>query len=318
MTSSQTLLENQRKVTRRMLNGILNLDKPRGMTSHDVVAAVRRIIDIRAVGHTGTLDPEASGILVLCLGSATKFARFFETLEKTYWTVIQLGLCTDTQDATGAVTRQCEVPPLTRIQIRNVLDRFRGSLQQIPPMYSAVKYRGQRLYRLARQGQIVARQARSIFVRHLELLEQRETRLTLSITCSKGTYIRTLGEDIGIALGCGAHVVHLQRCRVGPFTLQSACSLDALRQHVHTGTLSHVLIPVTEALSFLPSLTLTAQQYDNLRTQQGRVVSTILDTIEPLSQNASCYRLCVQSQKTVAVIQRQLSPSEKWTLYVTP
>src|ERR1700675_1033334 len=116
-----------------MLSGILNLDKPRGMTSHDVVAAVRRIIDIRAVGHTGTLDPEASGVLVLCLGNATKFARFFETLEKTYWTVIQLGLCTDTQDATGTVARQCEVPPLTRIQIGNVLDRFRGSLQQIPP-----------------------------------------------------------------------------------------------------------------------------------------------------------------------------------------
>ena len=152
-----------------MLNGILNLDKPRGMTSHDAVAAVRRIIGIRAVGHTGTLDPEASGILVLCLGSATKFARFFETLEKTYWTVIQLGLCTDTQDATGTVTRQCEVPPLTHAQLRNVLDRFQGPLQQIPPMYSAVKYRGQRLYHLARQGQTVARQARAIFVRHLEM-----------------------------------------------------------------------------------------------------------------------------------------------------
>jgi len=268
MTLSQFLLENQRKVTRRMLNGILNLDKPRGMTSHDAVAAVRRIIDIRTVGHTGTLDPEASGVLVLCLGKATKCARFFETLEKTYWTVIQLGLCTDTQDATGTVTHQCEVPPLTGIQIHNVLDRFRGSLQQIPPMYSAVKYRGQRLYRLARQGQTVVRQARSIFVRHLELLEQRETQLTLSITCSKGTYIRTLGEDIGLALGCGAHVVQLQRCRVGPFSLYNACSLDALRQHVQAGTLSHVLIPVMEALSFLPSSTLTSQPYDNLRTQQ--------------------------------------------------
>ena len=232
-----------------MLNGILNLDKPRGITSHDVVAAVRRILGIRAVGHTGTLDPEASGVLVLCLGSATKCARFFEGLEKTYWTVLQLGLCTDTQDATGTVTRQCEVPPLTQPQIRNVLGRFQGVLQQVPPMYSAVKYRGQRLYHLARQGQTVARQARTISVRQLELLEQRGTQLTLSITCSKGTYIRTLGEDIGLALGCGAHVVHLQRCRVGPFALRNACSLDALRRYVHAGTLSHVLIPVTEALS---------------------------------------------------------------------
>jgi tRNA pseudouridine55 synthase len=263
-----------------MFNDIVSLDKPRGMTSHDVVAAVRRIIGIRAVGHTGTLDPDASGVLVLCLGSATKFARFFETLEKTYWTVIQLGLCTDTQDATGTVTRQYEVPPLTRIQICNVLDGFQGSLQQIPPMYSAVKYRGQRLYHLARQGQTVVRQARSIFVRHLELLEQRESQLTLSVTCSKGTYIRTLAEDIGLALGCGAHVVHLQRCYVGPFSLQGACSLDALRQHAHVGTLSQVLIPVTEALSFLPSLTLASQQYDHFRAQPGRAVSTLLDTMQ--------------------------------------
>src|SRR5215813_9516184 len=166
-----------------MLSGILNLDKPRGITSHDAVAAVRRILGIRAVGHTGTLDPDASGVLVLCLDSATKFARFFETLEKTYWTVIRLGLCTDTQDASGTVTRQCEVPPLARTQIDNVLDRFRGSLQQIPPMYSAVKYHGQRLYRLARQGQTVARQARDIFVRRVDLLDQRETQITLSITC---------------------------------------------------------------------------------------------------------------------------------------
>jgi len=265
-----------------MLNSVVSLDKPRGITSHDVVAAVRRILGIRAVGHTGTLDPDASGVLVLCLDSATKFARFFEILEKTYWTVIQLGLCTDTQDATGTVTRQCEVPSLTRIHICNVLDRFQGPLQQVPPMYSAVKYRGQRLYRLARQGQTVVRQARSIFVRHLELLEQRESQLTLSITCSKGTYIRTLAEDIGLALGCGAHVVHLQRCCVGPFSLQGACSLDALRQHVHTGTLSQVLIPVTEALAFLPSFALTSQQYDYLRAQSGGgAVSTLLDTMQP-------------------------------------
>src|SRR5215467_12297310 len=209
-----------------MLNGIVSLDKPRGMTSHDIVAAVRRILGIKAVGHTGTLDPEASGILVLCLGEATRFARFFETLEKTYWTVLQLGICTDTQDATGTVTCQREVPPFTRTQLHDVLDGFQGVLQQVPPMYSAVKYCGQRLYRLARQGKTVTRQARDIFVRRVDLLDQRATQITLSITCSKGTYIRTLGEDIGLALGCGAHVLHLQRCRVGHFSLQGACSLS--------------------------------------------------------------------------------------------
>src|SRR5207245_11567945 len=133
-----------------------------------------------------------------------------------------------------------------------------------PPMYSAVKYHGQRLYRLARQGKTVTRQARDIFVRHVELLDQREAQITLSITCSKGTYIRTLGEDIGLALGCGAHVLHLQRCRVGHFSLQSACSLSTLQHHVRAGTVSHLLRPVTEALSFLPSFMLTSQQYHDL------------------------------------------------------
>jgi tRNA pseudouridine55 synthase len=303
-----------------MLSGILNLDKPRGMTSHDAVAAVRRILGIKAVGHTGTLDPEASGVLVLCLGEATQFARFFENLEKTYWTVLQLGVCTDTQDATGTVTRQHEVPPLTPAQLHNVLARFQGTLQQVPPMYSAVKYRGQRLYRLARQGKTVTRQARDIFVRRVDLLDQRETQITLSITCSKGTYIRTLGEDIGLALGCGAHVLHLQRCRIGHFSLQDACSLSVLQHQAQLGIVSHMLMPVTEALSFLPPLMLTPQQYDDLCIRQVGALATILGALQPVPQHASGYRLCIPSQKTVAVIQRQCSPAKmsKWKLYIPP
>ena len=303
-----------------MLSGIINLDKPRGMTSHDTVAAVRRILGIRAVGHTGTLDPEASGILLLCLGGATQFARFFENLEKVYWTVLQLGVCTDTQDATGTITCEHEVPLLTPTHLHNVLARFQGALQQVPPMYSAVKYQGQRLYRLARQGKTVPRQARDIFVQRMDLLDQRATQITLSITCSKGTYIRTLGEDIGLALGCGAHVLHLQRCRVGRFALQDACSLSILQQQVRAGTVSHSLIPVTEALSFLPSLMLTPQQYDDLCIRPGSALATILDTLQPVTQHAAGYRLCIPSQKTVAVVQHQLSPTKisKWKLYVPP
>jgi tRNA pseudouridine55 synthase len=303
-----------------MLSGILNLDKPRGMTSHDVVAVVRRSLGLQAVGHTGTLDPDASGVLVLCLGRATQFARLFENLENTYWTVFQLGVCTDTQDATGTVTQRREVPPLTPTQLHNILDRFQGTLQQIPPMYSAVKYHGQRLYHLARQGKTVTRQARDIIVRRLELLEQRATQITLGVTCSKGTYIRTLAEDIGLALGCGAHVVHLQRCRVGHFSLQNACSLRTLQHHVQAGTVSGLITPVTEALSFLPSLMLTAQQYDDLCIRQRSALTPLLDTIHSLPQQDSGYRLCISPQKTVAVIQRQLSPAKmsKWKLYVPP
>src|SRR5437867_6098919 len=303
-----------------MLSGILNLDKPLGMTSHDAVAAVRRIVGMKSVGHTGTLEPEASGVLVLCLGEATQFARFFEDLEKTYWTVLQLGVCTDTQDATGTMTRQHEVPPLTPTQLHHVLARFQGVLQQVPPMYSAVKYHGQRLYRLARQGKTVTRQARTIFVRRIELLDQRETQITLSITCSKGTYIRTLGEDIGLALGCGAHVLHLQRCRVGHFSLQGACSLSVLKHQMQAGTVTHTLMPVTEALSFLPSLMLTPQQYNDLCVRKVSALAPILDTLQPVSQHTSGYRLCISSQKTVAIIQRQLSAAKiaKWKLYVPP
>jgi tRNA pseudouridine55 synthase len=290
------------------------------MTSHDAVAAVRRSLGLQAVGHTGTLDPEASGVLVLCLGKATQCAHLFENLDKTYWTVVQLGACTDTQDATGTVTHQCAVPPLTAAQMRNVLERFQGALQQIPPMYSAVKYQGQRLYHLARQGKTVPRPARAIFVRRLELLEQRATQITLGITCSKGTYIRTLAEDIGLALGCGAHVVHLQRCRVGHLSLQGACSLRALQHHAQAGTLSDLIMPITEALSFLPSLMLTAQQYDDLCRRQGSALPPILNTLHALPQHVPGYRLCIPPQKTIAVIQRRLSPTNisKWKLYVPP
>ncbi len=304
-----------RKVMRLMLSGILNIDKPRGMTSHDVVDAVRRIVGLRAVGHTGTLDPEASGVLILCLGRATRFARFFEALEKTYWTVMRLGVCTDTQDATGTVTRQCEVPGVNAGRLQDILKQFIGPLQQIPPMYSAVKHRGQRLYQLARKGQVVAREARDVFIRRLELLDVRGPLVTLTVTCSKGTYVRTLCEDIGLALGYGAHVVHLQRCRVGPFSLHNADSLELLRQRAREGTRDTMCLPLTDALAFLPALFLTPRQYDDLRTGQGRGLTTLLKTLTRPTLEASCYRLCMPADKTVAVMHRQASEPRRWKLY---
>ena len=296
-----------------MPSGVLIIDKQRGMTSHDVVGAVRRMLGIRAVGHTGTLDTEASGLLVLCIGKATRFARFFETLEKVYWTVLQLGICTTTQDASGAIVRQCEVPALTRAEITAVLHRFQGVLQQVPPMYSAVKYHGQRLYRLARQGQTVPRQAREILVRELVLLDQRPMHLTLRVTCSKGTYIRTLGEDIGLALGCGAHVLYLQRCRVGPFTLQEAHSLIGLQEKLQKQDITQLLLPLPTALSFLPSCTLTSEQYASLCRQQVQVLPSVLQTIQTLPQEASGYRVCTLEQGAVAVLHRSGTVTEQST-----
>lgn len=298
-----------------MQSRILNIDKPRGMTSHDVVARARKHFDLRAVGHTGTLDPEASGVLLLCLGRATKFARFFESLDKTYWTVLELGTCTDTQDATGRVTRTCAVPPVHREEIERVLERLRGSIEQVPPMYSAVKHRGQRLYKLARQGHVVERQPRPVQIRRLQLLHIQGPRLTLAVTCSKGTYIRTLCEDIGLALGYGAHMVTLQRCRIGRFSLAQSGSLSCL-----TATPSHLpgeamrgLSSLSCALTFLPALTLTRPQYQAVRKGQGGALPMILSSAPAQHLTSPSYRLCLPHDQTIAVMHRQ-SP-ERWKLY---
>ena len=300
-----------------MLNGILSVDKPRGMTSHDAVEMVRRVSGLRAVGHTGTLDPEASGVLLLCLGWATKFAKVFEALEKTYWVVLQLGVCTDTQDAAGKVVRIRTVPAsLSHRDVEAVLPKFTGRLKQTPPMYSALKQGGQRLYRLARQGYTVERPAREIFVRRLHLLEVRGTSVTLVVTCSKGTYVRTLAEDIGLALGYGAHVTRLQRCRVGSYALRGAYPIGSIKQRVREQALNSFLIPTPQAVAFLPSLSLTAQQYCDLQKQRGAALPAILRAACPWQLSSPHYRLCTSPDNTVAVIQRRTSNPVKWKLLI--
>jgi tRNA pseudouridine55 synthase len=299
-----------------MQSRILNIDKPCGMSSHDVVAIARKRFGLRAVGHTGTLDPAASGVLLLCLGRATKFARFFEVLDKIYWAVLELGTCTDTQDATGKVTRTCAVPPVHPEQVEGVLERFRGPIEQVPPMYSAVKHQGQRLYKLARRGQVVKREPRQVSIRRLELLHIQGPRLTLSITCSKGTYIRTLCEDIGLALGYGAHMVALQRCRIGCFSLAHAGSLACLRPRAGTNTdewLMRGMSPLSHALTFLPALTLTPPQYQAVRTGQERALPMILSSVHAQPLTSPSYRLCLPHDRTVAVMHRQTP--ERWKLY---
>jgi tRNA pseudouridine55 synthase len=295
-----------------MHDGVLLVDKPQDMSSHDVVVAIRRMTGMRQVGHTGTLDPSASGLLVMCLGRATKFARFLEALDKTYWTVMQLGVRTNTQDATGTIVSQCQVPQLDREQLEDVLHRFTGSLQQTPPMYSAIKHQGQRLYRLARQGLTVSRQPRHIFIQKLRLLDAREGRVTLTVTCSKGTYIRTLCEDIGHALGCGAHMAHLQRCQIGPFHLSQACSLAGLRKCAQQIRFPDKVIPLPEALSFLPSLMLTTQQYEALRLDQRKVLASILNPAYGLQPSTTCYRLCTKSNGPFAIMHQLSSSPGRW------
>ena len=297
-----------------MPSGILCIDKPRGLSSHDVVDFVRRLVGRRSVGHTGTLDPEARGLMLLCIGRATKFARFFEGLDKTYWTVMQLGACTDTQDATGKLTCQRTVPTLSRQQVNDILPLFTGAIQQTPPMYSAVKYRGKRLYQLARRGQTVARQPRQVYIQQCKLLDLRGSRVTLSVMCSKGTYIRTLCEDIGLAMGYGAHMIHLQRCAVGPFRLMQAYTLDDLERLDRQGRLDERLIPLARALDFLPVLTLNAQQYQILQKKQGRALSEILGALSESTMKAQSYCLRAPCRETFAVIHRHTANHHAWKL----
>lgn len=291
----------------------MSVDKPPGMTSHDVVDIIRRLTGCSRVGHTGTLDPDATGVLLLCIGKATKFVRFFEGLDKTYWTVVRLGICTDTQDASGVVLRQVSVPSLSWSSLQQVCMQFTGKIQQIPPMYSAVKYHGRRLYQLARQGQTVARQAREVVIHRLECLDLRDSRLTLAIACSKGTYIRSLGEDIGLALGCGGSLEHLQRCRIGTFSLRSAYTLEFLQKQAKEGRLGQLIVPIGQALEFLPGVTITACQWRML-LPSGRATAMTLHTVLPQHyRQAASYRLCSPSGKTVAVVQRQ-DTAEAWKM----
>jgi tRNA pseudouridine55 synthase len=296
-----------------MDDGILLVDKPQGISSHDVVLAIRRMTGLRRVGHTGTLDPHASGLLILCLGRATKFARFLEGLNKSYWTVMQLGIRTDTQDATGTIISRHHEPLPTQDQVDAVLCQFTGMLQQIPPMYSALKHQGQRLYHLARQGLTISRQPRKICVQRLTLLDVRQEGVTLAVTCSKGTYIRTLCEDIGLALGCGAYMAYLQRCQIGPFYLSQASSLTAIYEYAQRGRFADLVIPLADAFGFLPSLLLTAQQYEALRHGRENTLAVVLGPTNEL-QAATSYRVYTKADGPLAILHQLSSSPKRWRL----
>ena len=209
-------------------NGLLLVDKPAGMTSHDVVDHIRRRFRMRRVGHGGTLDPAATGLLILLLGRATSHARFLLNADKTYHSTLRLGQTTDTQDGEGKILQTREVPPLTRDQIEAVCSRFRGEIEQEVPAYSAVRIQGKRFYDLARAGKEVPHRVRRVTVRELKILELHLPEVDLEVTCSSGTYIRTLCADIGAALGCGGHLSRLCRMQVGPFSLRHSVKLEQI------------------------------------------------------------------------------------------
>ncbi len=240
--------------------GILNIDKPGGMTSHDVVNRVRRIVGIRRVGHAGTLDPLATGVLLVGVGQATRLIEYLVGQPKTYVTTIHLGQTTDTYDADGEVV--AERPFLgTQADIENALSAFCGDIQQQPPMYSAIKRNGQPLYKLARQGVEVERPLRDVTIYKLALLNWQPPYLELSVTCSAGTYIRSIAHDLGEQLGCGGHVSTLRRTEIGVFTTATGVALTALNSDNWT----QFLLPLDTAVHHLPQLHTTAVAAQDLQ-----------------------------------------------------
>jgi len=240
------------------LSGILNINKPAGMTSHDVVDRVRRITGVRRVGHAGTLDPLATGVLLVCVGQATRVAEYLMASDKRYRATIHLGVRTSTDDAEGEVLSSQEVQ-VSEGEVQAVLQEFVGRIQQVPPMYSALKRGGKRLYQLARQGITVERPPRPVTIHRIEWVKWDPPRFTIDVTCSPGTYIRALARDIGERLGCGAHLAALVRLASGHFTLDEAVTLEQVAEAFAAGRGEELLLPLDEALRDWPAVTVDAE-----------------------------------------------------------
>ncbi len=246
------------------ISGVLVVDKPIGLTSHEVVQIIRRGTNIRRAGHTGTLDPRASGVLVVLLGPAVRLSEYVSASDKRYQAVLQLGTTTDTYDADGRVLTTNPVE-IAEHQFETALQSFIGEIEQVPPPYSAVKIKGRKAYEMAREGEEVDLQPRRITVYSLELLEWAPPEAVIDVYCSSGTYIRSLANDLGKMLGCGAHLVGLRRTKSGRFTLRDAVPLRKLRESFESGNWYQYVIPAAEALSDWPSVELTLEQVDAIR-----------------------------------------------------
>ncbi len=246
------------------ISGVLVVDKPIGLTSHDVVQIVRKGTNIRRAGHTGTLDPRASGVLVILIGPAVRLSEYVSASDKRYQAVVRLGVSTDTYDADGRVESTAPVN-VTEEQFEAALKNFIGEIEQVPPPYSAVKIKGRKAYEMAREGEEVDLSPRKIQVYNLELLEWAQPEAVIDVYCSSGTYVRSLAHDLGELLGCGAHLVGLRRTKSGRFTLRDAVPLRKLKEHFDNGTWYQLLIPAAEALSDWPAIELTQDLAEAIR-----------------------------------------------------
>lgn len=242
------------------INGILLLDKPLGRTSNSALQKVRYLFNAKKAGHTGSLDPLATGVLPICFGEASKVTAYLLDSDKRYTCTAQLGVTTTTGDKEGEELQTRPVSPFDKTDIEKVLETFRGDIEQIPPMFSALKHNGQPLYKLARQGIEIKRKTRHVTIHALTLLDFTKDSITLDISCSKGTYIRTLAQDIGEALGCGAHLSMLRRTEVSPFDCSKLYSIEEIEQLSIEKKLGNILLPIDSALPKLPKIILNNEE----------------------------------------------------------
>lgn len=262
------------------MDGLINIYKEKGFTSHDVVAKMRGILHMKKIGHTGTLDPDAVGVLPVCIGKGTRLCSILENHDKTYEAVLLLGQETDTQDVSGKVLAQKQVS-VSEEQVLSAFSAFRGKIMQIPPMYSALKVNGKKLYEYAREGKVIERTPRPVEIYELTVKQIALPRVTFTVSCSRGTYIRTLCHDIGQALGCGGCMESLIRTRVGNFMLKDAITLGELEEKRDSGMLDSCIITVEDIFGNLPAVH-TCKQFDVLIHNGNRIHGSMME--EPVQE----------------------------------
>ena len=301
------------------MNGIILVDKPKGPTSHDVVQSVRRLAAQRRCGHTGTLDPFATGLLPLCLGGATRLARFVSDTAKTYVAVLRFGFATDTYDLTGKPLGPAVDVSLDRGVLESTLTEFLGDQDQVPPAFAAKKINGQRMYQLARAGRPTPARPVKVVIHAIRLVEMGGDRVTLEAEVGAGTYIRSLAHDLGNRLGLGAHLVELRRTRVGPFRVEQAWTLPKLESLVREGEMERAVLDPAEALSNLPALRLGSQAAS--RVSHGRAItpSDVEGLVPDVSAGQACRLLGPQGELlAVGVAAEELSQFRPLVVLATP
>lgn len=289
---------------------MLVVDKPTGVTSHDVVQQLRRILGTRRVGHTGTLDPAASGVLLACVGKGTKVVQFLTGHDKEYQAVVRLGATSDTYDAEGEIKESKEECRVSPESIKDAVNSFKGEIWQLPPLHSAVKYKGKRLYEYAREKKEVKRTKRRVKIKDISITEMKEPYLELKVSCSKGTYVRSLAHDLGQELGCGAYLFSLRRTRVGPFGLRDALSTASISEVNKDGRVGEIMISIEQALGHLPSVGVRDDSVARIRNGAGLISSSVSSVDESFPAGQT---VCMKDgQGKIIAVGKALVSSERF------